>query len=110
MITRVPYQAYARTAPVADPLPVPTAPEGDLRPPSDADAYYRRQRELDYWRMRREAMRPSLDEDRSYRSEHRRQPPTEQERFYRGSEYRRQPPSDDYLPFPATRDRAERLD
>jgi membrane peptidoglycan carboxypeptidase len=102
VITRVPYQAYARAAPppVIERPSEPTAPAPDTsyRPPGtvEADAYSRRQRELDYWRMRREAMRPIPDEDRSYR----------------GSEFRREAPlpSEEVLPFPASRERADRPD
>jgi hypothetical protein len=85
VITRVPYQAYARAAPTIE--PPAQVPETSSR--ADADAYYRYRRELDYWRMRREAMRPIPDEDRVYRGEYRRQP-------------------EEYLPFPAPRERAER--
>jgi membrane peptidoglycan carboxypeptidase len=96
MVSRAPYQTYARAVPTpaADPPPAPTeVPDSGFNPSSAAeDAYYRRQRELDYWRMRREAMRPRADGNTAYG----------------GSEYRRQPHSDGYLSYPPPRERADR--
>jgi hypothetical protein len=94
MITRVPYHAYARAAPAAEPPSAPTEiPDTGFHPPSaaEADAHYRRQRELDYWQIRREATRPGPDEKTAYG----------------GSEYRRQLPSDESVPYPPPRERTD---